>query len=302
MQAGMLYSGALTLHQIAAAVQWTSPGYPDKSRYFGSDVDFMENEHDLNQNPDDRSGEGSGLTIHLEAFEGPLDLLLHLIRKEEIDIWNIPIAGITEQYLEYLQIMKDLNINVAGEWIMMAATLIFIKSRMLLPPEPKSETPTEEEDDPRSELVYQLLEHQKFKNAAEMLYTREEVENAVWNKPSTDVLEDGSEVVAVSLFDLLKAFNEVVKRFDSQRVMEVIHEEVSVEHMIEEVRRRFLFHEKIQFFAFFEEARSKRHLIVLLLALLELVRLREIWLYQKKAFEDIHISKTKETVQDYGNE
>ncbi|MDR0842584.1 MAG: segregation/condensation protein A, partial [Acidobacteriota bacterium] len=117
--------------------------------------------------------------MHLDAFEGPLDLLLHLIKKEEIDIWNIPIAHITEQYLEYLQMMKDLNINMAGEWLMMAATLIYIKSRMLLPPDPEAEG-EEIEDDPRTELVYDLLEHKKFKDAAEMLYTREEVENAVW--------------------------------------------------------------------------------------------------------------------------
>ena len=127
-----------------------------------------------NSNPDpQQASESAGITIRLEAFEGPLDLLLHLIKTEEIDIWNIPIAHITEQYLEYLQIMKDLNINLAGEWLMMAATLIYIKSRMLVPQEPAPDAPDEEEEDPRKELVYQLLEHQKFKNAAEMLYTAE---------------------------------------------------------------------------------------------------------------------------------
>ena len=123
------------------------------------------------------------ITIKLEGFEGPLDLLLHLLKREEIDIWNIPIARITEQYLEYLQLMKDLNINVAGEWLVMAATLIHIKSRMLLPPDPAAAPAEEGQEDPRTELVYQLLEHQKFRNAAQMLYTREEVENAVWNSP-----------------------------------------------------------------------------------------------------------------------
>ncbi|HSW38294.1 MAG TPA: segregation/condensation protein A [Acidobacteriota bacterium] len=255
----------------------------------------MENGDALNCNTDAPSEEGAGLTIHLESFQGPLDLLLHLIKKEEVDIWNIPVARITEQYLEYLQIMKDLNINMAGEWIMMAATLILIKSKMLLPPDPENETAAEETEDPRNELVYQLLEHQKFKNAAEMLYTREEVENAVWNKPQTDMLEDGSEVVAVTLFDLLKAFNEVVKRFESQRVLEVTHEEVTIEQMIDEIRKRLIFHDKLLFSSFFNEARSKKHLIVLMLAMLELVRLREVWLYQKKAFDEIHMSKMKET-------
>jgi segregation and condensation protein A len=238
--------------------------------------------------------EGSGITIRLEAFEGPLDLLLHLIKKEEIDIWNIPIAHITEQYLEYLQIMKDLNINMAGEWLMMAATLIYIKSRMLVPQEKNSEGPAAEED-PRNELVYQLLEHQKFKNAAEMLYTREEVENAVWNKPPADVLEDGNEVISVTLFDLLHAFQEVVKRFEAQRTLEVDQEEVTIEQKIEDIRTRFLVHDKLLFSNFFSEARSKRHLIVIFLALLELVRLREVWLRQKKPFDEIQICKVKET-------
>src|SRR5436190_5083254 len=107
------------------------------------------------------SSGGAGITLHLDGFDGPLDLLLHLIKREEVDIWNIPIARITEQYLEYLEMMKDLNINVAGEWLVMASTLIYVKSRMLLPPDP---APAEEggpAEDPRTELVYQLLEHQK---------------------------------------------------------------------------------------------------------------------------------------------
>jgi segregation and condensation protein A len=246
-------------------------------------------------NPDSEpQREGTGITIHLDAFEGPLDLLLHLIKKEEIDIWNIPIAHITEQYLDYLQIMKDLNINVAAEWVMMAATLIYIKSRMLVPQEPAAGAAEEQEEDPRTELVYQLLEHQKFKNAAEMLYTREEVENAVWNKPPVEILEEGGDVVAVTLFELLRAFHEVVQRFETQRVMEVEQDEVSVEQKIFDIRKLFLVHDKILLSTLFAEARTKRNLIAIFLALLELVRLHEVWLYQKKAFEDIHISKVKE--------
>jgi segregation and condensation protein A len=237
--------------------------------------------------------EGSGITIRLEAFQGPLDLLLHLIKKEEIDIWNIPIAHITEQYLEYISIMKELNINLAGEWLMMAATLIYIKSRMLVPQESGNGAQEDQEEDPRNELVYQLLEHQKFKNAAEMLYTREEVENAVWNKPPSEVLEDGNEVVAATLFDLLRAFREVVQRFEAMRVMEVQQENVTIEQKIEDIRKSFLVHDKLLFSSFFTEARSKRHLIVIFLALLELVRLREVWLYQKKAFDEIQITKWK---------
>ena len=239
--------------------------------------------------------EGTGLTIRLDAFEGPLDLLLHLIKKEELDILDIPIAHITEQYLQYLQIMKELNINIAGEWLMMAATLIYIKSRMLVPQEPvPGMTEEEAQEDPRKELVYQLLEHQKFKNAAQMLYSREEVENAVWNKPPAEILEDGSEVVAVTLFDLLHAFHEVVQRFDAQQVIEVEQEEVSIEQKMADIRTMFIVHDKILLSSLFAKAQTKRTLIVIFLALLELVRLHEVWLYQKKAFDEIHISKVKE--------
>ncbi len=233
----------------------------------------------------------AGITIKLDAFEGPLDLLLHLIKKEEIDIRNIPIARITEQYLDYLQIMKDLNINVAGEWLFMAATLIYIKSRMLLPPDPAQASQEEAQEDPRKELVYQLLEHQKFKNAAQMLHTREEVESSVWHKPPVEILEDDKEVIAVTLFDLVKAFHEIVQRFEAQRAMELAQEEVSIEQKIEDIRRLLLVHNSMLFSMFFAEARSKRHLIVTFLALLELVRLREIWIYQKKAFDEIHITR-----------
>ncbi len=242
----------------------------------------------------DASQEEPALTIRLEGFEGPLDLLLHLIKREELDIWNIPISHITEQYLSYLQMMQDLNINVAGEWLVMAATLIYIKSRMLLPPDPVQETADGEPvDDPRKELVYQLLEHQKFKNAAQMLYTREEVENAVWNSPPNEVIEDEKDLVAVTLFDLLKAFHAVVKRFESQAAMELDHEEVTIEQKLAEVRKLLMVHDSLLFSAFFIRAKSKRHLIVTFLALLELVRLREIWLYQEKAFEEIHITRSK---------
>ncbi len=246
-----------------------------------------------NLTPETDSAEAAGITIKLDAFEGPLDLLLHLIKKEEVDIWNIPIARITEQYLDYLQVMKDLNINVAGEWLLMAATLIYIKSRLLLPPDPVTESQEEAQEDPRKELVYQLLEHQKFKNAAQMLYTREEVENSVWHRPPQDGLEDEKEVVAVTLFDLVKAFHEIVQRFEAKRAMELTQEEVSIEQKIEDIRRLLLVHNTMLFSTLFAEARSKRHLIVTFLALLELVRLREIWIYQKKAFDEIYITKGK---------
>ena len=243
-----------------------------------------------NPNPEAVSQDAPGITIRLEAFEGPLDLLLHLIKREEIDIWNIPIARITEQYLEYIQLMKDLNINVAGEWLVMAATLIFIKSRMLLPPDP-AVAPDETREDPRAELVYQLLEHQKFKNAAQMLHVREEVENAVWNSPPSEVIDEGKDLVAVTIFDLLKAFQEVVQRFESQRGMELQQEEVTIEQKVADIRHLLMVHDTIRFSTLFVRMPSKMHIIVTFLALLELVRLHEIWLYQKKVFDEILITK-----------
>ena len=245
----------------------------------------------LSQDP--TAPEGQGITIRLDAFEGPLDLLLHLIRSEEIDIWNIPIARVTEQYLEYIGMMKDLNINVAGEWLVMAATLIYIKSRMLLPPDPVAAAEEEVREDPRTELVYQLLEHQKFKNAAHMLHLREEVENAVWNSPPREVLDEGKDLVSVTLFDLLKAFREVVARFEREGALELVQEEVTIEQKIGEIRRLLLVHDTIHFSMLFARMPAKMHMIATFLAILELVRLHEIWLYQEKAFGEILITKGK---------
>jgi segregation and condensation protein A len=242
--------------------------------------------------PEPATQDSPGITIRLDSFEGPLDLLLHLIKREEIDIWNIPIARITEQYLEYIQLIKDLNINVAGEWLVMAATLIFIKSRMLLPPDPVA-AEDETREDPRSELVYQLLEHQKFRNAAQMLHVREEVENAVWNSPPGEVIEAGKDLVAVTLFDLLKAFHEVVRRFETQRGLEVEQEEVTIEQKVTDIRHLLMVHDTIHFSTLFARMPSKMHIIVTFLALLELVRLHEIWLYQKKVFDEIYITRGK---------
>jgi segregation and condensation protein A len=251
----------------------------------------MESNENRGPDPEFPQTDGTGITIRLDAFEGPLDLLLHLIKREELDIRDIPIARITEQYLEYLGYMKDLNINLAGDWLVMAATLIYIKSRMLLPPDPAATVQEETQEDPRDELVYQLLEHQKFKDAAQMLYTREEVENAVWHNPPEEVLAQAEEVVSVTLFDLLKAFHEIVKRFEAQQTMEVSGEQVTIEQKLADVRRLLLVRDKILFSSFFTQAPSKHHLIVTLLALLELVRLREILLYQKRPFEEIYITK-----------
>lgn len=249
--------------------------------------------HEVGASFESAPEDGPAITIQLDGFEGPLDLLLHLIKREEIDIWDIPIARVTHQYLDYLQLMQNLNINVAGEWLVMAATLIYIKSRMLLPPEAGSPDEEQTQEDPRTELVYQLLEHQKFKNAAQMLHTREEVENAVWNNPPKEAIDDAKGVVAVNLFDLIQAFNEVVKRFEERKRLEMHQEEVTLEEKLADVRSLLLLHDKIPFSRFFAQAKSRQHLIVTFLAILELVKLSEVRLYQRKLFAEIYIKRMK---------
>ncbi|RPI27496.1 MAG: chromosome segregation protein ScpA [Acidobacteria bacterium] len=225
--------------------------------------------------------------VQLEIFEGPLDLLLHLIRTQEVDIYDIPIARITEQYLRYLQMMQDLSINLAGEFLLMAATLIYIKSRMLLPPDPAQEG--EESEDPRKDLVQQLLEHEKFKNAAQLLYERETVELSVWARGENEFAGDEQEMVTANVFDLVKAFHVIVERYKDQIVMEVTREHVTLEEKLAEIRKLLTVRKDFYFSMFLERKISRLHLVVTVLALLELVKRHEVRLFQKGIFEDIRI-------------
>jgi len=227
-------------------------------------------------------------------YEGPLDLLLDLIRKQEINIYDIPIATITKQYLDYLHMLEELNVNVAGEFIFMAATLIYIKSRMLLPPDPT--LPPEEQEDPRAELVHRLLEHQQFKNAAEMLQSKRMVEEATWSQPGISEFAEAEDEpgLAVSLFDLMSAFREILERVRKRPQIEIRREEVTVAQMVEHVRRMLLaspgpvgLQDLIADF-FWRQA-----LVALFLALLELVRLRAVTLRQKELFGHITVAKGK---------
>lgn len=226
-------------------------------------------------------------TIQLEIFEGPLDLLLHLIRKQEVDIYDIPIAKITDQYLRYVQVMKDLNITVAGEFVAMAAMLIHIKSQLLLPSDPNMVE--EEEDDPRQQLVQQLLEYERFQKAAHMLYELETVELSVWSRGESEFEEEEQEAVSATLYDMIHAFHEVVERFKEQIVLEVEHDPVTVEEKIAEIRRLLKVQQEVLFSFFFRHKISRLHLAVTLVALLELARLQEVRLSQKGVFKDIRI-------------
>src|SRR5271156_6587173 len=211
--------------------------------------------------------------INLPSYEGPLDLLLDLIRKQEMDIHNIPIAKITEQYLDYLHQLETLDVNVSADFIYMAATLIHIKSKLLLPVDPLLAA---EEQDPRDELVHRLIEHEKFKNAAQLLYQKQQVEAHVWSHPDKS-LYGGDEVqgeLVVSLVDLVKTFQQVLERR-------------------KEVPQFGLRHDTVSLIAFLETCETRTAMIVALLAVLEMVRMQAVMLVQSDLFEDIRLRKHK---------
>ena len=235
------------------------------------------------------------LNFHLEQYDGPLDLLLDLIRKQQVNIYDIPIASITQQYLAYMQRALELDIELSAEFVYMAATLIHIKSRMLLPKDPELDKISPEED-PRKELVDRLLEHERFKNAAEMLQQKRMVEEAVWSNPqiSQFLLEDEDPGLAVTLFDLVKTFQTVLDRAKNRPVYEVGQEDISVPDMIrylEKVFRDTRKSDSISVAELFDRQRSRRAMICMFLAILELVRRQALALTQKDAFGDIGLKR-----------
>jgi segregation and condensation protein A len=226
-------------------------------------------------------GDTDQLKITLGDFEGPLDLLLYLIRQEQVNIYDIPIARITDEYLRYLNLMQQLDLTVAGDFLVMAAQLIEVKSRMLLPRDPSAED--EELIDPRTELVDRLLEHEKFKAAAEMLWSRATVERAVFTRAEIETDKSNPEV-AVGLFDLLRVFQEILARHKEEILMEIEREEVSMAEMIDRLRNMVRSAGEVNLLMFFERAKSRRELVVAFLSVLELVRMSEISLVQNETF------------------
>jgi segregation and condensation protein A len=224
------------------------------------------------------------LKIVMGEFDGPLDLLLHLIRQDQINIYDIPVARIADEYLRYLQIMQQLDIAVAGDFLVMAATLIELKTKMLLPRDPFAAP--EEDEDPRRELVDQLLEYQKYKAAAQMLWSRATVERAVFKRAEIATDKNNPEVV-VGLFDLLKVFQEILARHKEEVLLEIEREEVSLAEMLERLRNMVMSAGELNLRVFFERARSRRELVVAFLSVLELVRSAEVNLFQEQTFGDI---------------
>jgi segregation and condensation protein A len=231
--------------------------------------------------------------VKLESFEGPLDLLLHLIKKHEVNIADIPIALITAQYLQYLELMQELNLDVAGDFLMLAATLIHIKSRTLLPrPAPEQEDP---EEDPRDALVRRLIEHQKFKAAAEMLHEKETVRSAQWTRPDeviAPIAGDKPEPeIEVDLFSLITAFRTVLQRAKQRPTVAVPTEQISIEARIDQLLERLSEHEACGFEDLFEDTATRGDMIVTFLALLEMIRLKLIRVFQAGAFNEIRVYK-----------
>ncbi|HUC30510.1 MAG TPA: segregation/condensation protein A [Candidatus Acidoferrum sp.] len=228
-----------------------------------------------------------------DVYEGPLDLLLDLIRKQDIDIYDIPIAKITAQYLAYVEKMKELDVNVAADFIYMAAVLIHIKSKMLLPRDP--DAPAEEQEDPRNELVNRLLEHEKFKSAAQMLLQKQQIEDAVLSNPSLkEFMEaEGTEPeIAADVIDLVKTFQQVLERVRTRPVLNVDEETVTVGQMIDYLRRRLSLEDRpIRVKQLLLQIPSRQALVCMFLALLELVRLQAIQVRQERLFGEIAVRK-----------
>ncbi|HEY1342238.1 MAG TPA: segregation/condensation protein A [Bryobacteraceae bacterium] len=237
----------------------------------------------------------SPLNFHLEQYEGPLDLLLDLIRKQQIDIKDIPIATITSQYLGYLERAREMDIDLGAEFVYMAATLIHIKSKMLLPRDPALSADAEGED-PRQELVDRLLEHERFKNAAEMLQQKRLIEENVWSNPQikTFVSEDDDPGLSATLFDLVKAFGEVLERAKNRPVYEVESADVTVADMIRYLRDQFIElgeGQPLFILRIFEQQRTRRAMIALFLAVLEMVKIQAVMVTQKDLFGEIALQR-----------
>ncbi|MGH9328438.1 MAG: segregation and condensation protein A [Terriglobia bacterium] len=239
-------------------------------------------------------GGESSLLLKLTSYEGPLDLLLDLIRKQKINIYDIPIAQITGQYLTYLRRLEEMNIDVAGEFVFMAATLIHIKSRLLLPLDP--EALPEEQEDPREDLVHRLLEHEQFKNAAQMLQSKRVVEEAIWSQPGIGEFLDAEDEpgLAVSVFDLIAAFREIIERAKKRPPLRMERDEITVAAMVEHIKAALLGSpHPVRLDDLMAGYTARQALVAIILALLEMVRVHAVLLRQKELFGPVTIHRNK---------
>ena len=267
------FDGSAALDLGPALVGSSPPREQDKSRNEQSDFPFA-------------------VTVG-DVYEGPLDLLLHLIRTQDIDIYDIPIARITAQYLAYVEKLRELDVNVAAEFIYMAAVLIHIKSKMLLPRDPGAAS--DAQDDPRAELVNRLIEHEKFKSAAQMLMQKQQIEDAVWSNPALREFRDAEDAepdIAADVIDLVKTFQQIVERARNRPMIQVDEETVTIGQMIEYLRRRLALEDRpIRLKQMLRNVESRQALVCMFLALLEMVRLQAIQLRQDRLFGEILVRK-----------
>lgn len=233
-------------------------------------------------------------------FEGPLDLLLYLVKRDHLNIYDIPMAEVTEQYLRYIELMQLLDLNVAGEFLVMAATLMQIKSKMLLPAEAKTEE--ELEEDPREELVKRLLEYERFKEIAQELKKREQERQEIFKRPKADNVDIPSQTedyFEASLFDLITAFSTALKEVPKEIFYEVIKDEYTIEDKVHQILHMLLENPVIILSGLFNKAKNKIEIIAIFLAVLELIRLKEICVRQKMLFGDIEIVRNQENILPY---
>ncbi len=231
--------------------------------------------------------------VKLEVFEGPLDLLLYLIKRDEIDIYDISIERITRQYLEYLQAFKELKIDIAGEFVVMAANLIYLKSRSLLPLDQQPPEEDAEEDDPRWDLIRQLIEYKKFKEAAAQLHDRALDQERIFTRDggSVAIAEAPLPLNEVGIFQLIHAFQEVIKRVEAREdLQEIFGERFSVSDKIEKILERVANGTSVRFSELFGQIVSRVEIVVTFLALLELIRLNQVRALQPKMFDEIEIA------------
>ncbi len=229
------------------------------------------------------------LKLTLGSFAGPLDLLLYLIKQEQANIFEIPIAKITDEYVKYIRLMEKLDISVAGDFLVMAATLIEIKSKMLLPKEIIEEN-DEDGDDPLKELVNRLVEYERFKNAAQMLWEKSTVENSIFPRGKIETDENNSEI-NVGVFDLLNVFQKILARHKEEITMEIEREEMSLSEMLSKLKQSLKMNKTFNVTEFFEQTHSKRELVLAFMAILEIVRTEAVKLLQESIFGEIILKR-----------
>ena len=227
--------------------------------------------------------------VELEIFEGPLDLLLYLIKKDEIDIYDIPIEQITRKYLEYIELMRMLDINIAGEFLVMAASLVYIKSKMLLPPEERPQEEEEEEIDPRLDLVKQLLEYKRFKGAAGYFHEKEKLQEKIFTRHTPPNIVKTPEMFLsdISIFDLIGAFKQALVKVETVGWPEIVEDKFTVSDKINEVKERLKKENTFSLTKLFDAMKTRTEVVVMFLALLELIRLRIVRVTQKELFGEI---------------